>query len=293
MSVISAVSKYLSLVKFAHTVFALPFAMIGLFLGFADSGNAFSLRLFLLVLFCMVFARSAAMGFNRYIDRKYDERNPRTAKREIPSGIIPPAAVLAFVIINVAGFVTTTFFINRLCFFLSPVAMIVVLGYSFTKRFTSLCHLVLGLGLSLAPIGAYIAVTGHFALYPVLYSLAVICWVSGFDIFYALQDIEFDKSQGLKSIPSWLGIKNSLWLSAGLHLAASFIIVFVGIEIKFGLLYWLGTVIFIGLLLYEHLIVKPSNLNRVNQAFATLNGIASVIFGLFVIAELIINKVAN
>jgi 4-hydroxybenzoate polyprenyltransferase len=171
--------------------------------------------------------------------------------------------------------------------------MIVVLGYSFTKRFTSLCHVVLGLGLSLAPIGAYIAVAGHFALFPVLYSLAVICWVSGFDIFYALQDIEFDKSQGLKSIPALVGIKRALWLSAILHLAASFIIVFVGIEINFGCLYWIGTVIFIGLLLYEHLIVKPSNLNRVNQAFATLNGIASVIFGLFVIAELIINKIVN
>jgi 4-hydroxybenzoate polyprenyltransferase len=238
----------------------------------------------------MVFARSAAMGFNRYIDRRYDEKNPRTSRREIPAGILPPSAVMAFVILNIAGFIITTFFINRLCFFLSPVAIVVVLGYSFTKRFTSLCHLVLGLGLALAPIGAYIAVTGHFALYPILYSVAVICWVSGFDIFYALQDIEFDKSQGLKSIPTRLGITNSLWLSAFLHLTAACIIVFAGIEIKFGLLYWIGTAIFISLLLYEHLIVKPSNLTRVNQAFATLNGIASVIFGIFVIAELLLNK---
>ena len=293
MSIVTTVSKYLSLVKFAHTVFALPFAFIGFFLGFADSGNPISIRLFLLVLLCMVLARSAAMGFNRYIDRRYDEMNPRTAKREIPSGILPPISVLIFVIISIAGFILTTFFINQLCFFLSPIAIIVILGYSFTKRFTSLCHVVLGIGLSLAPIGAYLAVTGHFALYPVLYSFAVICWVSGFDIFYALQDIEFDKSQGLKSIPAWLGIKKSLWVSALLHLMASFIIVFVGFEIKFGWFYWTGTVIFIGLLLYEHLIVKPSNLNRVNQAFATLNGIASVIFGVFVIAELIINKFMN
>ena len=245
MSIISTVSKYFSLVKFAHTVFALPFAMIGFFLGFADSGSSISFRLLLLVLLCMVFARSAAMGFNRYIDRRFDEKNPRTSKREIPAGILPPSAVMAFVIMNVAGFIITTFFINRLCFFLSPVAMIVALGYSFTKRFTSLCHLVLGLGLSLAPIGAYIAVTGRFALYPILYSVAVICWVSGFDIFYALQDIEFDKSQGLKSIPTWLGITNSLWLSASLHLTAACIIVFAGIDIKFGLLYWIGTIIFI------------------------------------------------
>jgi len=293
MSIISTVSKYFSLVKFSHTIFALPFAMIGFFLGFADTGSSISWKLLMLVLLCMVFARSAAMGFNRYIDRKYDEKNPRTAKREIPAGIIPPVAVLTFVIINITAFIITTYFINRLCFFLSPVAMIVVLGYSFTKRFTSLCHVVLGLGLSLAPIGAYIAVTSHFALYPVLYSFAVICWVSGFDIFYALQDIEFDKSLGLRSIPARLGVKRSLWLSAILHLAAAFFIVFAGIEIKFGLLYWMGTVIFIALLLYEHLIVKPSNLRRVNQAFALLNGIASVIFGLFVIAELIINKIVN
>ena len=149
----------------------------------------------------MVFARNAAMGFNRYIDRKYDKKNARTSKREIPAGIINPISVLIFVIINIIGFIITTYFINELCFYLSPVAMLVVLGYSFTKRFTFLCHVVLGLGLSLAPIGAYLAVTGHFALYPVLYSFAVLFWVSGFDIFYALQDVEFDKSQNLKSIP--------------------------------------------------------------------------------------------
>ena len=164
--------------------------------------------------------------------------------------------------------------------------MLVVLGYSFTKRFTFLCHVVLGLGLSLAPIGAYLAVTSHFAFYPVLYSFAVLFWVSGFDIFYALQDIEFDKSQNLKSIPERVGIKRALWISAFLHLLSSAIIVYIGVVIGFGFMYWIGTAIFISLLLYEHIIVKPSDLSRVNQAFATLNGFASVIFCLFVIAEL-------
>jgi 4-hydroxybenzoate polyprenyltransferase len=290
MSFLKSISKYLSLVKFAHTVFALPFACIGFFLGSAESGNTPDLRLFLLILLCMVLARSAAMGFNRYADRNIDKKNVRTTGREIPAGIIPPAAVLIFVIINIIGFIVATYFINEICFYLSPVALLVVLGYSFTKRFTFLCHMILGLGLSLAPIGAYLAVTGHFALNPVLYSFAVLFWVSGFDIFYALQDIEFDKSQNLRSIPVRVGVKNALWISAILHLLASAIIIYVGIAVGFGILYWIGTVIFISLLCYEHLIVKPSDLSRVNQAFATLNGMASVIFSVFVIAELVFDN---
>ena len=290
MSLLTSISKYFSLVKFAHTVFALPFALIGFFLGLSDSHAKINLNLFLLVLFCMVLARSAAMGFNRYADRDFDKKNPRTSRREVPAGIVSPGAALAFVIFCIFAFITTTYFINNLCFFLSPVALLVVLGYSFTKRFTPLCHLVLGLGLALAPIGAYIAVTGHFALYPVLYSFAVLFWVSGFDIFYALQDIGFDKSQNLKSIPVVLGIKWSLIVSALLHLLASAIIIYAGIQIGFGILYWIGATIFIALLIYEHLIVKPSDLSRVNQAFATMNGVASVIFGIFVIAELLLRN---
>jgi len=290
MSFFPTISKYLSLVKFAHTVFALPFALIGFFLGLADNNSRIELNLFILILLCMVFARNAAMGFNRYIDRKYDQKNPRTIKREIPAGIIKPAAVIVFVIFNMICFITTTYFINEICFYLSPVAMMVVLGYSLTKRFTFLCHFILGLGLSLAPIGAYLAVTGHFALFPVLYSFVVLFWVSGFDIFYALQDIEFDKSQKLKSIPVLLGVKRSLWVSGVLHLVASIIIVLLGIEIGYGFLYWTGTIIFIALLFYEHIVVKPSDLSRVNQAFATMNGIASVVFGIFVIAELIVDN---
>ncbi|MEO1437101.1 MAG: UbiA-like polyprenyltransferase, partial [Bacteroidota bacterium] len=187
--------KYLSLIKFSHTIFALPFALIGFFIAYAETGSGFSWMIFLLVLGCMVFARSAAMAFNRYLDRDIDAQNPRTAGREIPSGQLKASNVLLFVLINSLLFVVCTFFINPLCFYLSPIALLVILGYSYTKRFTWLCHFVLGLGLALAPIGAYLAVTGEFDWLPLLYSVVVLSWVSGFDIIYALQDEGFDKSQ--------------------------------------------------------------------------------------------------
>jgi len=292
MKIYKAILVYFSLVKFAHTVFALPFALLGFFLGVSDSGEQIKIKLFILVLLCMVFARNAAMSFNRYIDRKYDQENNRTAKREIPAGIIKPFSAFVFIVINILGFIGTTYFINTICFFLSPIALLVILGYSYTKRFTFLCHFILGLGLSLAPIGAYLAVTGHFAFYPILFSLVVLFWVSGFDIFYALQDTSFDKSKNLHSVPVKMGIINALILSAILHLISSFLIIYIGIILNFGILYWIGAIVFIILLIYEHLIVKPSDLSRVNQAFATLNGFASIIFCEFVIAELFVNKMA-
>lgn len=292
MKIYKTILTYFSLVKFAHTVFAFPFALLGFFLGVSDSGEQIKIKLFILVLLCMVFARNAAMSFNRYIDRKYDQENNRTAKREIPAGIIKPFSAFVFIVINILGFIGTTYFINTICFFLSPIALLVILGYSYTKRFTFLCHFILGLGLSLAPIGAYLAVTGYFALYPVLFSLVVLFWVSGFDIFYALQDTSFDKSKNLHSVPVKMGIINALILSAILHLISSFLIIYIGIILNFGILYWIGAIVFIILLIYEHLIVKPSDLSRVNQAFATLNGFASIIFCVFVIAELFVNKMA-
>lgn len=310
------VKSYLSLIKFSHTIFAMPFAMIGFFLGMI-SENGFknldsqvdyfwisgkttfhdghivsveeSIIRFLLVILCMVFARSAAMAFNRYLDRSFDALNPRTAIREIPAGIIKSNSALWFTIISSVLFVACTFFINRLCFYLSPVALLVVLGYSYTKRFTPLCHLVLGIGLSLAPIGAYLAVTGQFALLPILFSIAVIFWVSGFDIIYALQDEEFDKSQQLYSIPAWLGKAKALHVSElfhGISAAAVFVAGRIG---GFGWLYWIGLAIFIGMLIYQHSIVKPNDLRKVNLAFMTANGIASVVFAIFVIADLFLN----
>lgn len=299
----TTVKKYLSLIKFSHTIFAMPFALIGFALGlFAlpesvgpgwyistihnPSAEELLQRLFL-VIGCMIFARSAAMAFNRWLDAKFDALNPRTALREIPAGILKADSVLWFTIICSVLFILCTWFINPLCFYLSPIALIVVLGYSYTKRFTPLCHLILGLGLSLAPIGAYLAVTGVFALLPILFSLAVICWVSGFDIIYALQDEEFDRSQKLYSIPGWLGKRKGLRVSEVLHAISAVCIITAGIYGHFEYLYWTGVAVFVGMLIYQHSVVKPNDLRRVNLAFMTANGIASVVFAVFVIADIL------
>ena len=322
----STVKNYLSLIKFSHTIFAMPFALIGFFLGvfpiiayyrtsmvpgwhgwhtmiypntldippILDSSDVpligwqIAGRLGLVIL-CMIFARSAAMSFNRYLDAKWDALNPRTAIREIPAGIISKNSALRFVIISCVAFIVCTWFINPLCFALSFVALAVVLGYSYTKRFTPLCHLVLGVGLSLAPIGAYLAVTGHFNLLPILFSFTVIFWVSGFDIIYALQDEEFDRSNKLYSMPSWLGKAKALRVSEFLHLLSTACVVIAGLYGGFGWWYWAGVAVFLGMLIYQHAIVKPNDLSRVNLAFMTANGIASVVFASFVITDLFLH----
>jgi 4-hydroxybenzoate polyprenyltransferase len=312
-----AVKKYLSLVKFSHTIFAMPFALIGFFLGIFKfdyalsvvpgwhtviyppntphfplpvfmNGNIF-IKLFILVILCMIFARSAAMAFNRWLDAKYDAMNPRTAVREIPAGIIKPNNALIFTIANCLLFIACCFFINKLCLYLSPIALFVILFYSYTKRFTALCHLVLGVGLSLAPIGAYIAVTGQFNMLPILFSFTVLFWVSGFDIIYALQDEEFDKQNQLHSIPSAVGKIKALRISELLHLLSAACVIGAGIYGHFGLWYWIGVAVFAGLLIYQHLLVKPTDLSKVNMAFFTTNGIASVVFSVFVILDLFIS----
>lgn len=281
--------NYLSLIKFSHTIFALPFALIGFFLAINSQVADINWLTLVFVILCMIFARSAAMAFNRYIDRQIDLANPRTAEaREIPNGTITPQNALIFVIVNGVLFIGITYLINPLCFYLSPVALLVVLGYSLTKRFTALCHLVLGLGLSLAPIGAYLAVTGEFAWLPLFFSFAVLFWVSGFDIIYALQDEDFDKEQKLHSIPVLLGTKNALILSNFLHLLTAGFILFAGYYANLGLFYWIGSGLFIGLLSYQHFLVKPNDLSKVNLAFFTTNGIASVLFAVFVLLELYI-----
>ena len=306
----TTIKKYLSLVKFAHTIFAMPFALIGFSLGmiswiygyrnqFTSREPHFSLPAsvpvesliikFLLVIGCMIFARSAAMAFNRWLDKNFDALNPRTAIREIPAGIIKANNALLFVIINCILFIVCTFFINRICFYLSPVALFVILFYSYTKRFTALCHLVLGVGLSLAPIGAYLAVTGEFALLPVLFSFTVLFWVSGFDIIYALQDEEFDKNNKLHSIPAAVGKAKALRISELLHMLSAACVVYAGIEGHSGPWYWTGVAFFMGLLVYQHLLIKPNDLSKVNLAFFTTNGIASVVFAIFVIVDLFIS----
>ena len=283
--------RYLSLVKFSHTVFALPFALIGFFLGTFQTGQGFSLRLFVLVLLCMIFARSAAMAFNRYIDRSIDEKNPRTATREIPAGIITARSALLFVVLTSLLFVATTWLINPLCFYLSPVALLVVLGYSYTKRFTYLCHFILGLGLSLAPLGAYLAAGSGFDQIPMLYSGVVLLWVSGFDIIYALQDEDFDKTFHLHSVPAALGKKRALRVSEFLHAVCGGLILLAAYQLtgafpEFGWLNWLAAGSFIALLIYQHTLVTPSDLSRVNLAFFTTNGLASLLFGFLLILDL-------
>ncbi|MGN6194411.1 MAG: UbiA-like polyprenyltransferase [Ginsengibacter sp.] len=280
---------YFSLVKFAHTIFAMPFALIGFFYGLKivnyDLNRPWWL-LFILVILCMVFARSAAMAFNRWLDAEYDAKNPRTVIREIPGGVISKKNAMIFVIFNCIAFIICTFFINTLCFVLAPVALFVILFYSYTKRFTVLCHLILGLGLSLAPIGAYIAVTGKFAIVPILFSLSVLFWVSGFDIIYALQDEEFDKENNLYSIPSFIGTKKALRVSEFLHFLSALSVIAAGMIGNFSAIYWSGVAVFAFFLFYQHTLVKPKDLSKVNKAFFSSNGIASVVFCVLVLLDL-------
>jgi 4-hydroxybenzoate polyprenyltransferase len=283
------INQYLSLIKFSHTVFAMPFALIGFLLAYKQVGK-FDATIFFYMILCMVFARSAAMAFNRYIDRKFDALNPRTKNREVPAGVISPTSALLLTIICSAAFIATTWLINSICFYLSPVALLVILGYSFTKRFTPLCHLILGVGLSLAPIGAYLTLTGHFSLLPILLSFVVFTWSGGFDIIYALPDAEFDKANNLNSIPAWLGIPRALKFSEVVHVVTALLIITVGITGHFSFIYWMGAACFIGLLIYQHRLVKPTDLSKVNLAFGTVNGIGSLVFSIFTIADIFFNK---
>ena len=284
--ILNTVKKYFSLVTFSHTVFAMPFALTGFVLAVATTESEFSLRLLLLIILCMIFARNAAMGFNRLADNRFDALNPRTKNREIPSGTISPKAAAVFVIVNSLLFIGATAFINRLTLYLSPVALIIILGYSLTKRITSLCHFILGLGLSLAPIGAYISVTGRFALLPLIYSMIVITWVSGFDIIYALQDDEFDRSNSLHSLPSAAGRRKALTISIIVHFVTFLLLFAAGIAGKGGLFFWIGAALFTSFLIYQHRIVKHDDLSRVTLAFATTNGVASILFAVFVMLDL-------
>lgn len=285
-------NKYLSLVKFSHTVFALPFALLGYSIGmqqYGFDGRWFSL---IAVVLCMVFVRSAAMAFNRYLDRDIDQSNPRTKTREIPSGEISPSAALNFTIINSILFVITCYFINNLCFWLSPVALLITLGYSYTKRFTYLCHLVLGIGLALAPVGAYIAATGHFSTITILYGVAIFLWVAGFDIIYALQDDQFDKNNNLHSIPAYFGRPKALYISALLHVLCSMIMITIAFLLirnaEYGMLTGLASFVFVFSLIYQHRIVKSDDLSRVDQAFFLTNGISSILYGALVICDIFI-----
>ena len=283
------IRKYFSFVTFSHTVFALPFALIGFTLALTETNAIFQWQSLLFVLLCMVFARNAAMGFNRWADSDIDSINERTTGREIPSGQITKRSALVFILLNSFAFILTAYFINPLCFFLSPIVLAIILFYSYTKRFTPLCHFVLGLGLSIAPIGAFLAVQPQFYFPVFILSAVVLLWVSGFDIIYSLQDEEFDKEHQLYSIPSFLGKKKALQVAKLLHIFCSVLIIYFGSELQAGFLYWIGAAGFIALLAYQHFLVSPNDLSKVNRAFFTTNGLASILFACFVIMHLLFN----
>ena len=287
-TIIKEIGKFIKLVKFSHTIFALPFALIGFFLAVRITGNEFSWWLFGLILLAMVFARNSAMGFNRYLDREIDAKNPRTSSREIPAGHLSPGAVKVFVIVNIVLFLIVALMINTLCFYLAFPAMAILLLYSYMKRFTSLCHYVLGLALAIAPVGAYLSIAGEFHAAPLILSLIVLLWASGFDIIYALADEEFDKEQDLHSVPQLHGKRTGLIISAIGHLLIVPLLYLFYVVADMGTIYLVGAAIFTILLIYQHLIVSPTNLSRINAAFFTANGFASVIFAVFTIWDILI-----
>lgn len=281
-----SVRKYLSLVVFSHTAFALPFALIGYTWGVLAVG--FDWTVLVKVLLCMVTARNAAMGFNRLVDRRIDARNPRTATREIPAGKLSVRQVKWFVAVNVTLFVALAFSFNLLTGYLSPVALAVILGYSYTKRFTALCHLILGLGLAISPSAAYIAVTGTLTWMPVVLSGLVFTWVSGFDIIYALQDADFDREQGLHSIPSRLGARNAVRVSLVLHALTVLFVAGLGWMMRAEWLYWIGALFFVSMLCYQHSLVRPDDTSRLGRNFGTVNGVSSVVFCLFILLDVLL-----
>lgn len=277
--------KYFKLIKFSHTIFSLPFALIGFLFALKNSDIRPDWLVVVYIVLALVAARTAAMAFNRWADYTWDAKNPRTQKREIPAGIIKPSQALVLAIASAIAFVVLAGLINELCLYLSPVALLIILGYSYTKRFTSLAHLVLGIGLGIAPAATYIAVTGNFDSGLLWLCFGVMFWVAGFDIIYALQDMEFDREHKLKSIPAWLGYSGSLKLAAIFHLITTGLI-FIYIHCVDGGWYAMtGGILFTLLIIYQHADVHRNGLKKVNLAFGTLNGVASVIFGLGYVVE--------
>jgi 4-hydroxybenzoate polyprenyltransferase len=287
------IARYTSLVKFAHTVFALPFALVGFVYGVETDIRLhivwwWWLPILAEVLLCMVFARNAAMGFNRWADRRFDAENPRTAERDIPAGRISPRAALWFVIANVAGFIAVAGLINRLTLILSPVALAVILGYSYTKRFTAWSHMVLGLALAIAPVGAYIAVAGALDMVPILLAGVVMTWVAGFDILYSLQDAAHDRAHGLHSIPARFSPAAAVGLSVVLHVVSLAGVAAAGLSIGGGWLYWVGAGLFAVMVTAQHLIFGPSRTERIARLFTFLNGASSIVYAVFTITDLLL-----
>ena len=275
----------LEMIKFEHTVFALPFAIMSAFI--AEEGLP-SLTKLGWILVAMVGARSCAMAFNRLADAEIDSQNPRTATRAIPAGLITKGAVWIFTLVSAGLLVCAAWRLNPLAFALSPVALAVIMGYSFTKRFTALSHLWLGLALSISPVGAWIAIKGQFDWTPIILCCVVLLWTAGFDIIYACQDVNFDRKHGLHSIPARIGIRWALWVSSALHVVAVFLLFCIPRFAEMGHFYFVGVWIVVFIFIYEHAIVKPDDLSRVNLAFFTLNGMISLVLMALSIADILL-----
>ena len=282
-SVLSVVKTFGRMVKFSHTIFALPFALASAAL--AARGHGITLAQVAAILVAMAGARTAAMGFNRIVDRGLDARNPRTAGREIPAGKVSVLSAALLTAISAAAFVAAAASLGRLCLALSPVVLGLVLGYSFTKRFTWLCHLFLGLAIGIAPAGAWLAVRGDLAAPALWLVAAVTTWIGGFDILYALSDREFDRTAGIYSIPARFGVPASLMISTVLHLGTVSSLVAVGLSAGLGTMYFLGVAAVFVIFVYEHAIVRPSDLSRLDVAFFNLNGYVSLVYLLATLAQ--------
>ncbi len=277
-----ALTEFLEMIKFEHTVFALPFALVSLLL--ATKGHL-TWHLVLWVVVAMVGARTGAMGFNRIIDAEFDRRNPRTRNRAIPAGRISRRSALIISLTAFGLFVIAAAMLNTACLLASPFAIIVLIGYSYTKRYTSYSHLVLGFAISGAPLGAWMAATGTVSIPAIILSIAVLCWIAGFDILYSLQDVEFDRKTGLHSIPAAVGIAPALWISRLLHFLSIVFLASLAKLLPTGALYLIGVAAVGGLLVYEHLLIHPNDLSKINTAFFTINGLISMMFLAFVMVD--------
>jgi 4-hydroxybenzoate polyprenyltransferase len=276
------------MIKFSHTIFALPFAFSSALL--AMETNSWSWGQLLWILLAMVGARTAAMGFNRFIDSDIDAKNPRTKNREIPSGKIKKSEALIYITLSAVLLVYSAYRLNELCFYLSPVALLVIFAYSYTKRFTFLCHIVLGISLSLAPVGAWIAITGQFSLFPVILGIAVLFWVAGFDIIYSCQDAEYDKSEELYSIPVFFGLKRALLIARLFHIVTIMLLFSLSLLLTFHYIFYIGLLVIAFILYKEHKMISVDNLTNIGFAFFNLNAVVSVIFFFSVLSHYLLRQ---
>jgi 4-hydroxybenzoate polyprenyltransferase len=287
-SIFSLVRRWAEFVKFSHTVFALPFALASMVMAAREQRGWPGWRLFGLILAAMVSARTCAMAFNRIVDRKFDKKNPRTATRHQPAGEISLTGAWVLCLLSGAGLIVSSYFINPICFYLSPVALFTICFYSFTKRFTDFTHIYLGIALALAPIGAWLAVTGSFAVTPFILALVVITWLIGFDIIYAIQDYEFDREHGLHSLVVRWGINNALQFAFLCHMATCLLLGVLGLISRFRVAYSVGLMVIVASLVFEHWLARKRSLKWINTAFFRLNALISIVFLAVTVAEVVV-----